>query len=724
MAAASLVRYSLCVSLALLSVASCRAQAIPTSSLMWTLDNGVIRKTLTFTPQSGLETSEWRDLQSGYDFTSRDLQPKACKEFSFTADDQAVSGSAHDVRFVAAERTVDASGTMHLTLKFQALHAPLLVVLQEELGATEPAIRQYLYITNQGTSPTLLRHLAVACGALSPGPEKDLIAFGGYGTEPRETFFTGRVNDVAVLLENAKTGVGVALLNETPGYLKRIDLGNIGWLQWVPGFSVGYDTDLFPFERTLQPQESFTTAAVSVLAYRRGTAADPHWRIPTFVHEVIEHNRSKQPQWIYNTWEPFHKEINATLLKEIIPHAAANGFTLLALDDGWEERYGDYSVNATRFPLGLDPVFAESDALGMKRGLWIPLALVDTNSPIFLRHPEWACFRSNGKPQVSQGAGVVMSLASPYRQAVIDQLIELVARYHLDYIKVDLTTVFNTYGEQPGCFDKNAPSQSPQESSERIYEALDEVAATLHRRFPNLQIDYTFELWGEKHLIDYGLLHVADLDWMSNVRDLAPEDAGPLQARTLLYQRAMAIPVDAMLIGNLQAEIAPWQGQVATAMGAGPVFLGDLRRQSSDVAAKMRDWIARYQVLRNTADISASFFPLGSWQQPRSDRWDGYARFAHDGQGIIVLFHNDSSATGGSVTVPGFPDGNFTLTSWVGAPPIALEGAALRTGIILPFVATEHVAVFEVRRAAPSISHSNKAQTTSHPVSISSGVRP
>ena len=45
--------------------------------------------------------------------------------------------------------------------------------------------------------------------------------------------------------------------------------------------------------------------------------------------------------------------------------------------------------------------------------------------------------------------------------------------------------------------------------------------------FPNLLIDYTFELWGQKHLINYGLPRVADLDWMSNVRDQSANEAGP-----------------------------------------------------------------------------------------------------------------------------------------------------------------------------------------------------
>ena len=56
------------------------------------------------------------------------------------------------------------------------------------------------------------------------------------------------------------------------------------------------------------------------------------------------------------------------------------------------------------------------------------------------------------------------------------------------------------------------------------------------------------------------------------------ESAGPRQARTLLYLRSLAIPSEAMLIGNLQAEMPPIEERLATAMGSGPLFLGDLRK--------------------------------------------------------------------------------------------------------------------------------------------------
>ena len=668
----------------------------------WILDNGVVRKALKFTSDYGLEATEWTDLQSGHNFISQKSLHPPCDEFSVGIDQQLVSGKAQDVRLTESQEGELADGTKTLTLSFAARHAPVLIAVHYELGKGQPAIRHYLTIANTGPAPVTLGHLTVSCGQLFPGPRRNLVAYGGYGEQPRETFLTGRVNDVAILLEDAKSGIGFAVLSEVPGYMKRMELGD----EWSTSFAAMYDTDLFPFERTVAPHETFTSAAVSVLFYQRGTAADPHWRIPSYVRDRIAHDKEQTPpEWIYNTWEPWHRDINAALAKTLIAKAGADGFTLLTLDDGWQQTYGENIVNKEHFPDGLGPVFAEADALGMKHGLWAPVALINQKATAYVQHPDWACRDENGQPRLSlaaEGMGVVMCLASPYKYDVIERLSDLVEKNKLSYVKLDLTSVFNAYGEEPGCYEEGHEHKTRHESSERIYEALQLIAETLHQRFPNLLIDYTFELWGEKHLIDYGLLKVADLDWMSNVRDQSDQEAGPLQVRTLLYQRGMAIPVESMLIGNLQAESPTWQEHVATEIGYGPVFLGDLTKQTPAESQHYKNWIERYTKLRSTVSMTDSFFPLGSWRQPRVDRWDGFARLAQSGEGMVVLFRNDSSAASAEFSIPGYPDGAFEMTAWNSGKKLEVQGGKIRTKITIPFVSAETVEVFEIHRKVSS----------------------
>jgi len=84
----------------------------------------------------------------------------------------------------------------------------------------------------------------------------------------------------------------------------------------------------------------------------------------------------------------------------------------------------------------------------------------------------------------------------------------------------------------------------------------------------------------------------------------------------LLYQRALSIPSETMLIGNLRAATRPVEERFGVAIGSGPVLLGDLR----DLTAADQQWwggqVRWFRQLRERARLSDSFFPLGTWQQP------------------------------------------------------------------------------------------------------------
>ena len=663
----------------------------------WVLDNGKVSLVLAFDPQSGLFTKSWRDLETQTDLIKEnEARASNCKEFEVQVDGQAITGSAHDMTLEAAPTAAKRGQDESFDVTLVARNLPLRVVIHYQAPTGFAAVRLWLTLENTGPKTLTLRNLTVACQPLSPGPVRDRIAYGHYGEEPRETFFTGRVNDVAPMVENARTGLGLAVLSEVPGYLRRTEVGFNYWNQIVYAM---YDTDLFPFERSLSPGEKFETAAASVVFYRRGTARDPHWILPQYVEQVIAHNKNeRQPEWIYNDWEPWNGTANDATLNAVLPRAAGMGLTLNTIDEGWEKTLGDNTVNPERFPNGLDAVYDSGNGAAQKRGLWLPVALVSRDASVFREHPDWVCRGRDGKPKSSQGQGVVMCMASPYKQAVLERVTSAVERYKLDYVKLDLTTVFNAYSEEPGCYETGHEHASSAESSVRIYESLDWLADKLHERFPNLLIDYTFELWGEKHLIDYGLLRVADLDWMSNVTDHHTDDAGPLQVRTLLYQRGMAIPTEDMLIGNLQGEMPSWQERIATEMGSAPVFLGDLRKLSEQDAKQASEWISRFRTLRSEVRLQESFFPLGSWRQPRVDEWDGYARFAKTGEGLVVIFRNDSVDSSAKIAIPGFPDGAFNVTNWQSGARVAIEGKTIRSGWEIPGVDQPRVSILEVRK--------------------------
>jgi len=667
----------------------------------WTIGNEQIARTLTYNPKAGLNTRLFSSLSTKTDFALPG-RPNMGPEFSFQCNGRGCSGSGPSFALLdASQATLPNGHTLTINLRHNEL--PLEVKVVYITYAPHPAIRKHLVLRNTGASTLHISHLTIEAIAVALGPANEITLLTQFGTIPREIFYTGRTEDAGLLVANGLTGAGIAVLSEIPGCMKRTEIGG-----WDSPDSVGiralYDTDLMPFERSLAPGETFTTAAVSLLAFRNGDGFnDPHWLLPSYTAKILERRVDTQgPPWIYNTWEPFNRKVNHDLVRQLVDAAGAMGMDVFTIDDGWQQDYGENAVNLKAFPGGLQPIIEAVEAKSMRLGLWIPLAAVGTSTAVYREHPEWAALDQQGNPKITgtaAGAMGVMCMATAYREAAAVRVIDAIEQFHLAYVKLDLTTIFNAYGEAPGCWGKGHLHGNWAESLNMIYEGISWVTAKIYERHPDVLLDLTFELWGQKHIIDAGLLAAGDLDWMSNVDDTRPDSAGPLQARQLLYQRAATMPVESMLIGNIHAELPTIQESFATAIGSAPLLLGDLRKLSATDRQWYHEKISWFKKLRRGTKISESFFPLGSWLQTTPSAWDGFARLARTGDGVIALFRNKSNAAEALVKLPLIPAGRYSLRSIITGKDLGkVETADFARGIAIDLRDSGPVEVIVVAR--------------------------
>lgn len=664
----------------------------------WVIGNSLVERQITFDPEIGLSTLRWRHNLTGTDFVANTVKPRPkSNEFSFWADEEHFAGTSQSTWKLVDIRTEKlARGGEELAIHLSSTLHPIEVTTFYAVYDGHPVIRKWIAITNTGKTPVVLSHLCFESVGIVSGPFNlsEVNAF--YGIQPRELLFSGRVDDGAVLQKNSLTGEGFIVMNEAPGWMKATEL-----MDWSGGVQVMYNTDLFPFERRLEPAEIFTSAKSSIAFFVDGKGfADPRWVMPSYTSGVLVKKAPYQPPWIYNTWEPFEREITADIVSGLIDVAGRIGMDVFTIDDGWQSEYGDNEINRQLFPNGLEEVQTAVEAKKMRLGLWAPLAVVSTKAPVYREHPEWACKDRYGNPKLTEtmsGWQVVMCLASPYKDAAAKRISELIGRYHLRYVKLDLTTAFNAYGESPGCYSQGHHHDNFAQSLELIYEGIQYVTDYVYREHPDVLLDITFEAWGQKHTIDYGLLAAGDLDWLSNVEDRWPNAAGPRQARTLLYQRSLVIPTEAMLIGNLQAEMPPVEERLATVMGSGPLLLGDLRQLTSEQQAQYGEMIRWFKTLRQAVQMTQGFVPLGDWRQPNAATWDGFARLSREGEGLIILFRNESPVKAIEIKLPAFPDGNYHLRTVSGTHNTrACTGQQLRAGIEIPMPSGHRIGIFEI----------------------------
>jgi len=633
----------------------------------WTIGNDQISRTIVFKPGAGLYTENFSDLATGATFISPDgLRMDMATEFSFECNGRSYYGSKSQFELLGAKESRLLNGrSLTVRLRHNRLGLEVAVIYISYDG--HPAIRKHLVLRNTGAGRLRFTHLNIEGLGLSFGPENETTLNTQYGTVPREIFYTGRSEDAGLMLANSRTAIGVAVLSEVPGYMKRTEIGGWDDPERVR-LNVLYDTDLMPFERSVSPGEEFKTASVSLATFRHGDGFhDPRWVLPSYTAQVLERRVDAQgPPWIYNTWEPFERGINHDIALQLIEAAGAMGIDVFTIDDGWQQEYGDNAVNLKSFPGRLEPIEDALRVQGMRLGLWMPMAAIGMVTKEYRNHPEWAARDIDGTTKVTGtmgGSKAVMCLASPFRDAAAERINDAIERFHLAYVKLDITTIFNAYGEAPGCWAKGHFHRSWAESLNMIYEGIAYVTSRVYSKHPDVLLDLTFELWGQKHIIDAGLLAAGDLDWMSNVDDTRPDSAGPIQARQLLYQRAASMPVESMLIGNIHAELPTIQESFATAIGSAPLLLGDLRKLSAGDRQWYREKINWFKRLRRQTRISESFFPLGSWRQTSSAQWDGFARLSHRGEGVIALFRNKAQTATAMVQIAVMAPGRFKIRS-------------------------------------------------------------
>jgi alpha-galactosidase len=655
----------------------------------WVLGNRLVRRHLRF-DALGLQTLHWWLEDAEFNFAQPlDAAGQTAGEFGFSVNGQPMDGRSSMRLLHHHARTIAREG-MELRLQFALLDLPLELDVIYAVYRDFPAIRKRLRITNRGTDAITLTRVAFEMVNLEPGTPKHLQLFGRYATEDRELFYTGRVDDPCVRLEDSSSGLGVAVLNEAPGYLKRTML--MSWNPfWGARVNVGYDTDLFPFECRLMPEDSLETAAASVLLYKGFDAA----LVTRYASDILSRQgHGFRAPIQYNTWPGFQWQIEETSVLEQVPLAAQIGTELFCVDEGWGTFVGANQVSS-RFPNQLENIRGAVEAHGMRLGLWTSMATVDARATPPL---EWAARERDGSVKITQtaeGPAVVMCLASAYRDHAAERILELVRRYNLAYLKLDLTTIFNAYGESPGCHACGHDHASWAESLFRTYEGVRYVCERITSACPEVLLDLTFELWGHKHVIDYGLLMAGDLDWLSNVGDPNAESGAPRQIRTLLYQRALTIPTERMLIGNLQAESGDPLPRIATTIGSAALLSGDLRRVKLEHLEVYRRIFAWFKRLRSKW-LLERFVALGEWQAPKVTQWDGYARLTMDGQGFIAVFRNESHNPDFELRLE-VPAGRYRLCSVVSDFSLEISAQSLGIGIHLEFPRDSRVELFELR---------------------------
>src|SRR5450432_581597 len=220
---------------------------------------------------------------------------------------------------------------------------------------------------------------------------------------------------------------------------------------------------------------------------------------------------------IYNSWEATEFNVDEPGQVALAEKAASIGVDRVVMDDGWfgqrkndHAGLGDWYVNPQKFPNGLKPLIDKVHVLHMDFGLWVEPEMVNPDSDLYRKHPDWV-LNFPGRPRSESRNQLVLNLARPdVRDYVEGFLDKLLTENDIAFLKWD----YNRNWAEPGW------DAVPLDEQKRVYvefiRNLYAILADLRKKHPKIEIE---SCSGGGGRVDLGILRYTDEVWPSDNTD-------------------------------------------------------------------------------------------------------------------------------------------------------------------------------------------------------------
>lgn len=338
-----------------------------------------------------------------------------------------------------------------------------------------------------------------------------------------------------------------------------------------------------------------------------------------------EHLAPRVPTIYYNTWglqrddqkekkmRPQEVLTEERVLQEI-DYAHQLGVDVFVIDDGWQNFFGDWQPVQDRFPDGLKRVRAKLDSLGMRMGLWLAAAGIDTNSNLYRQHPEWTVRNEDGTEMIGRWKKRVGCFSSGYR----DYFTEL-CKYWIDqgvtYFKWDGLDKHLCYSPDHDHGDKSTnPEDRAHRSGYDFIIAVTGVAREITEYNPDVIIVY--DVTEKTRNVGLAFLSEARFFWINNgatwYNDLSYYRTKSIRSVANLYNQI--IPTVLQTSANYPHQSDMYGAQTynlnTTLLGGGG-FWGDLSEMSQGERKHVGEVVRTYKKVAPTV-VSTRPFVTGS----------------------------------------------------------------------------------------------------------------
>lgn len=416
-----------------------------------------------------------------------------------------------------------------LKVTFNEDYYPLRITLTYVVYEAYDIIKRYVSLENTGTDPILFDRIFSAEFSLpSDKPYTFINTNGAWGGEFIQT---GTVMDGGNLVYESRRGASNH--NNAPYFIAHQNAdensGSVYFasLAYSGNFKVSASRDLysitrisigmndFDFSHTLKPHESFD--APPVYCGKANGFGETSRKMNRFCLDVLlpkSFNEKPLPV-LYNSWEATGFDVNEANQTALAKIAADMGVELFVMDDGWFGQrkddtagLGDWFVNKEKFPNGLDALIESVNRLGMDFGIWVEPEMVNPDSDLYRRHPEWAYHFAHRKADTLRNQLVLNMTRQDVQEYIFACLDELLSRHNIKYIKWDMNRPFS----QVGAENLENPQMYAYLHTMAVYNIVDK----LKKRHPHVQFESCASGGGR---CDLGAISHFDQVWTSDNTD-------------------------------------------------------------------------------------------------------------------------------------------------------------------------------------------------------------
>lgn len=199
------------------------------------------------------------------------------------------------------------------------------------------------------------------------------------------------------------------------------------------------------FRYEVKPGQEFITPEVAMCYSSEGLQ-----KLSQHYHKLYRNNlcrgryKNARRPILINNWEATYFDFNTDKLVEIAKQSAKLGIEMLVMDDGWfgkrEDDFtglGDWVVNTEKLGSTLKELCDRVNATGLKFGIWFEPEMVNEDSDLYRKHPDW-CLHIPNRPVTRCRYQLVLDLSREEVRAYIFQSIaDILNSANIEYIKWD-----------------------------------------------------------------------------------------------------------------------------------------------------------------------------------------------------------------------------------------------------------------------------------------------